>query len=94
MDSDERRYWRLKRIFPHTANLSEVPQEIDMTEEGRNFGRLGNEADLSSSAGEAEEKKQFTEPKLTFIEPKLVTHGSPARSTGGTTISITIPGTS
>ena len=66
-----------------------------MTEKNRDFDELGDEANTASGAANAERKKQFTEPKLTFIEPKLVNHGDMASNTAGGIIGpVSFPGVS
>ncbi len=48
--------------------------------EKHSAGRIGNE---ENGLGSSQTKRDFAEPRLTFIEPKLTKHGDATKITAG-----------
>ena len=53
-----------------------------MEDTGRSLSPELHDADEASSIANTTEKRPFTEPKLTFVTPKLVKHGDLVEVTG------------
>ena len=79
---------RLEKLEPEsreqTSNLSisRPLRTMNMVDTSRTFSPEQHGSEESARIVESEEKRPFTEPKLTFMTPKLVKHGDLVEVTG------------